>query len=92
MFSLVEKVVLFMALLRIFSGSIEIAAAFLMLKFNEIEKAFIINSSLAFVGPLILLSTTAIGVIGMSAKLSFGKFFWIFAGVALIIYGVKKGY
>lgn len=91
MFSSLEKAVLFIALLRIFSGSIEVFAALLMIKFNDIEKAFIINSSLAFVGPLILLLTTAIGVIGMSSKLSFSKFMWIFLGVTLIIYGVKKG-
>lgn len=91
MFSLLEKAVLSIALLRIFSGSIEIFAAFLMIKFNEIEKTLIINSSLAFVGPLILLLTTAIGIIGMSTKISFSKFLWIFLGVALIIYGVKKG-
>lgn len=91
MFTILGKAVLFMAILRILSGSIEIFAALLMMKYNDIEKAFIINSSLAFVGPLILLFTTAIGVAGMSSKLSFGKFFWIFLGVALIIYGVKKG-
>lgn len=91
MFSLIEKAVFFMALLRILSGSIEVLAALVMLRFNDIEKSFIINSSLAFIGPLILLTTTAIGVVGMSSKLSFGKVFWIFLGVALIIYGVKKG-
>lgn len=91
MFTAWEKAVLFMALLRLISGSIEVLAALFMLKINEIEKAFIINSSLAFVGPLVLLLTTAIGVVGMSSKLSFGKFFWIFLGVSLIIFGVKKG-
>jgi len=90
MFALLEAAVIGMALLRLLSGSIEIAAAFLMIKFNDVEKALIINSSLAFIGPIILLITTTIGIIGMSYKISFGKFFWIFLGVALIIYGVKK--
>ncbi|RKQ14556.1 DUF2619 domain-containing protein [Oceanobacillus bengalensis] len=87
---MLEKAIIAMALLRILSGSIEIFAAFLMLKFNEIEKALIINSSLAFVGPLILIITTTIGLAGMAEKVSFGKFFWIFLGVSLIIYGIKK--
>lgn len=91
MFALFETAVLFMALFRILSGSIEIFAALLMLKFNEVEKALIINSSLAFVGPLILLTTTAIGIAGMSSKISISKFFWIFLGATLIIYGIKKG-
>lgn len=90
MFMLIGKTVLIMALFRILSGSIEIFAAFLMLKINEVDKALIINSSLAFVGPLILIITTSIGLVGMAEKVSFGKFFWIFLGVALIIYGVKK--
>lgn len=90
MFALLEKAVIGMALLRLLSGSIEILAALLMIKFNEVEKALMINSSLAFIGPLVLLLTTAIGIIGMSYKISFGKFFLIFLGVALIIYGVKK--
>lgn len=90
MFILLEKAIIGMALLRLLSGSIEIFAALLMIKVNEVEKALIINSSLAFIGPLILILTTAIGIVGMSYKISFGKFFWIFLGVALIIYGVKK--
>lgn len=90
MFIFIGKTVLIMALFRILSGSIEIFAAFLMLKINEVDKALIINSSLAFVGPLILIITTSIGLVGMAEKVSFGKFFWIFLGVALIIYGVKK--
>ncbi|WP_164219149.1 YqhV family protein [Virgibacillus sp. YIM 98842] len=90
MFTLLEKAVIWMALLRLISGSIEVFAAYLMVKFNEVDKAVIINSSLAFVGPLILIFTTTIGVIGMSDKLSFGKFFWILLGILLIIYGVKK--
>ncbi|MFD1608912.1 YqhV family protein [Oceanobacillus luteolus] len=89
MFALFETAILFMALFRILSGSIEIFAALLMLKFNEVEKALIINSSLAFVGPLILLTT--IGIAGMSSKISISKFFWIFLGATLIIYGIKKG-
>lgn len=90
MFILLEKAIIGMALLRLLSGSIEIFAALLMIKVNEVEKALIINSSLAFIGPLILILTTAIGIVGMSYKISVGKFFWIFLGVALIIYGVKK--
>ncbi|GFZ85510.1 hypothetical protein GCM10010978_26970 [Compostibacillus humi] len=51
MFSLIEKAVLWMAFFRVISGSIEIFAAYLMVKFNQIDKALIITSSLAFIGP-----------------------------------------
>jgi len=90
MFHLLEKAIIGMALLRIFSGSIEIAAAYLMIRYNEIEKALMINSSLAFVGPIILIVTTAIGVYGIAERMSLGKLIWIFVGVCFILYGLKS--
>ena len=47
-----EKAIVGMALLRMLSGSIEIFVAILFLKFNNIEKALILNSTLALVGPI----------------------------------------
>lgn len=90
MFNLLEKAVLAMALFRILSGSIEIFAALLMIKFNEIEKALVINSSLSIIGPFILIVTTTIGVVGIADKVAFGKFIWIIIGVLFILYGVKS--
>jgi hypothetical protein len=90
MFTSIEKVVMVMAVLRIFSGSVELIAALLMLKFNNIEKALIVNSSLVLVGPTILILTTAIGLSGLAENISFFKIFLIFLGIALILYGVKS--
>lgn len=90
MFQLFEKAILGMAFLRLISGSIEIMAAFMFLKYNEVEKALMLNSSLALVGPVILITTTAIGLFGIAEKISFTKLFWVLAGVACIIYGVKS--
>ena len=91
MFTFIEKAVMGMALLRILSGGIEIFAAFLMLRFNDIEKALILNSSLALVGPIILIATTSIGLLGLSDRISFQAIFWVFLGVGCILYGVKSG-
>ncbi|MDY0408008.1 YqhV family protein [Virgibacillus soli] len=90
MFAILERAIIGMALLRLLSGTIEIFAAYLMIRFNEVEKALIINSSLAIVGPLILIFTTAIGLYGIAGKVSFGKFIWIVIGVGCIIYGIKS--
>lgn len=90
MFHLFEKAVLGMAVLRLLSGSIEILAAMLMIKFNQVEKALVINSSLALVGPMILIATTTIGLIGITDKISFTKIMWILLGVACILIGVKS--
>lgn len=87
---MIEKTVLGMAVLRMISGSIEVTAAILMLKLNTVERALLINSSLALVGPLILLSTTAIGLSGLADKLSPGKFLWVMAGVTCLFIGILK--
>ncbi|MEH7118681.1 YqhV family protein [Neobacillus vireti] len=90
MFIILEKAVLGMAFLRLLSGSIEIFAAILMLRFNSVEKALMINSSLALVGPIILILTTTIGLVGIVGDISVMKFVWILLGVAFILIGVKS--
>jgi len=90
MWQILERAVLGMALLRILSGSIEIFAALLMLKAKQIEKALVINSSLALVGPFVLIATTTIGLVGIADKISFTKILWILLGVAFILIGIKS--
>ena len=78
----IEKALLFIIILRLLSGSIEITAAAIMFKFNDLEKAFYINTLLALVGPVILIVTTGIALLGLAEKISiirmvclFGEFF-----------------
>lgn len=85
-----EKAIMGMAALRVFSGSLEIIAALLILKVNQVEKALLINSGLAIVGPVILITTTAIGLLGMSDRVSFAKIAWILVGISCILIGVRK--
>jgi len=90
MWETINKVVLGMASLRLFSGSVEICAALLMLRYNQIEKALMVNSGLALVGPFILLATTTIGLVGLADKLSFSKMLWVLLGVSFIFIGILK--
>ncbi|MBS4176122.1 YqhV family protein [Lederbergia citrea] len=90
MITFLEKAVIGMAFLRLLSGSVELFAAFLMIRFNDIEKALVINSSLALIGPIILIITTAIGLLGMADRIQFGKIIWVFLGVGFILYGLKS--
>ncbi|MDR6549344.1 YqhV family protein [Paenibacillus qinlingensis] len=85
-----NKIVLTMASLRMMSGTIEIIAAILMLRLATIEKALLVNSALALVGPLVLLTTTTIGLVGIAEKLSYGKMLWIIAGVSCLFIGIIK--
>ncbi|NQX58886.1 YqhV family protein [Paenibacillus qinlingensis] len=87
---MMNKIVLTMASLRLMSGSIEIIAAILMLRLATIEKALLVNSALALVGPLVLLTTTTIGLVGVADKLSYGKMLWIIAGVSCLFIGIIK--
>jgi hypothetical protein len=87
---MLNKFVATMATIRILSGSLEVIAALVMLRFNQVEKALLINSGLAVVGPFVLLTTTTIGLLGIAEKLSFGKMLWVLAGVSCIFFGVLK--
>ncbi|RJQ28607.1 MAG: DUF2619 domain-containing protein [Peptococcaceae bacterium] len=86
---MIDKIVAGMAGVRILSAAIEFTAAMLMLKFNRVETAFKINSVLALVGPVVLLTVTALGLIGLMGKVSPAGMFVILAGVALIFVGIN---
>ncbi|WP_408637844.1 YqhV family protein [Paenibacillus tianjinensis] len=85
-----DKYVSWMAVLRLLSGSVEITAALIMLKLNQVDKALAVNSGLALVGPTILILTTAVGLTGMAQELSWGKLGWIGCGVAFLLIGILK--
>lgn len=87
---MLEKAIIGMASLRLMSGSLEIIAALLIIKFNQVEKALVINSGLALVGPLVLLLTTSIGLVGMADRISLWKITWIFTGVLCIYIGARQ--
>ncbi|MBW4081819.1 YqhV family protein [Paenibacillus sp. S150] len=85
-----DKYVSWMAGLRLLSGSVEIMAALIMLKLNQVDKALAVNSGLALVGPTILILTTAVGLTGMAQDLSWGRLGWIGCGVAFLLIGILK--
>lgn len=84
------KIVLGMGILRIISGLIELSAAFLMFYFNRVETAFKINACLAVIGPIIMISVTSLGLVGLAGKVNFKQMVVIFTGVSLIFVGLNK--
>lgn len=90
MWYIFEKAVFAMATLRILAGFIEMTAGFFMLRFNDLEKAMVINASLALIGPIVLVTTMTIGVLGLVDRISFSRITWIVAGIACILIGVKS--
>ncbi len=86
----IEKALLFIIALRLLSGSIEITAAAIMFKLNDLEKAFYINTLLALVGPIILIVTTGIALLGLAEKISLARIICLFCGIFLILFSLKS--
>lgn len=90
MFLIKDKYVMGMSMMRLLSGTIEIIAALLMIKFDTVEKAFKINAGLALVGPTVLIIVTTIGLAGLAGKMPISKMAMIIAGVGLIFLSLRK--
>ena len=90
MVSFIEKALLIIIILRLISGSIELTAAALMFKFNDLEKAFYINTMLALVGPVVLIVTTGLALLGLAEKISMTRIICLFAGISLILFSLKS--
>ena len=86
---MIDKVVYGMAGLRLLSGAIELTAAILMLKFGRVEAAFKINALLALIGPMILLTVTGLGLVGLVGRISPAGMLLVLSGVALIFLGIN---
>lgn len=84
-----DKALLSIILIRLISGSVELTAASLMYKFNDLERALYINSLLALVGPVILITTTGIGLHGLAEKMSLARIICLFGGVFLILISLR---
>ena len=87
---IIEKALIVIVALRLISGSIELTAATLMIKFNDLEKAFYINTLLALVGPVILIVTTAVALLGLAEKVSMTRIICLFGGIFLILYSLNS--
>lgn len=90
MFYMFDKIVFLMAFCRFLSSTIELSAALLMLRFNSVETAFKINATLALVGPMVMLTVTSLGLVGLAGKISPSGMVFVLMGVGLIFYGVNK--
>lgn len=85
-----DKFVFGMAGVRLLSGMMEFFAALLMLKLNRVDQAMKVNAVLAFIGPMVMLTATAIGLAGLAGKVSPVKMAIIASGVVLIFIGVTS--
>jgi len=78
-----------MALLRVLSGTLELTAAYLMLRWGRVEAAMRINGLLGMVGPAVLVLVSLLGLAGLSAHLPWPRLGLIACGVLLILLGTR---
>jgi len=79
-----------MAAVRMLSSAIELCAALLMLRLARLEAAVQINAGLGLVGPLVLVTTTLLGIAGLAGKVPWTRIGLIAAGVLLIVVGARR--
>ncbi|MEW6047279.1 MAG: DUF2619 domain-containing protein [Bacillota bacterium] len=82
-----ERIVSGMALLRLLSAAVEITAAVLMARSGRVADAVRINGVLGIIGPLVLASVTALGLVGLAGagRLSPTRMGTLGLAVALIL-------
>ena len=81
------QVVRNMALLRMIAGSLEIAAAILMIRLGKVGTALRINAFLGLVGPLILTTVCLLGLARLASQVSPVRLGMLGLGVVLILLG-----
>jgi hypothetical protein len=85
-----DNAVLVMAVLRVFTGVMEICAAILMLRINRVEHALRINGVLAIIGPTLLLVGIMVGIAGLSDRIPLLRLALIYLGAFLIFWGARS--
>lgn len=80
-----SRLVLTMACMRVIAGSLEVAAALLMLRFGRVEAAFRINAWLGIIGPTIFLIVSSLGLAGMVGQVPPLKAVLLLGAVILIL-------
>ena len=85
----INNILLAMIFIRLLSSFIELTAAFFMFYYKDIEIAIRLNALLGFVGPIVLITVTFLGLTEISSQLSTVKILMICCGVALIILGTR---
>jgi len=85
-----DKYVFAMAVVRFVSALLEFTAAMLFLRLNDIRWALRINAAMGLIGPLVFITVSMLGIIGVAGKISGGKLVLIIAGVILVLLGTIK--
>lgn len=78
-----------MAVLRILSGVLEIAAALVFIKLGKVETALRINALLGIIGPLVFVLVSVFGIVAVAVKLPPLKIVLLTLGTILVLVGTR---
>lgn len=78
-----------MAVLRIVSGVLEIAAALIFVKLGKVETALRINALLGIIGPLVFVLVSVLGIVAVAVKLPPQKIVLLTLGTILVLVGTR---
>lgn len=79
-----------MAFLRLISGSLELLAAILMVRYRSVETALRINGVLGLLGPMILVLVNLLGITGLATKILPHRLALVVMGVLCILLGTRS--
>src|SRR5690606_31207707 len=79
-----------MAVVRMISSAIELAAALLMLRLGRLDAAVQTNAALGMAGPLVLVTVTLVGVAGLAGKRPVARPALLGPGVVLVILSARR--
>lgn len=79
-----------MATIRMISGLLEIAVAFIFLKLGRVDSALRMNAFLGLIGPLVFIVVSALGIAAIAVRLPWYKVFLISLGMVLVLIGTKS--
>lgn len=85
-----DKLIWGIRLMRIFSALVEVSAALLLLRMNEVGSMLRLNSVLGMVGPLIFIAVSALGLADSLGKVQPQKLALIFLGILLVLWGTRS--
>ena len=79
-----------MATIRMISGLLEIAVAFIFLKIGRVDSALRMNAFLGLVGPLVFIAVSVLGIAVIAVRMPWYKVFLISLGMVLVLVGTKS--
>lgn len=79
-----------MATIRMISGILEVAVAFIFLKIGRVDSALRMNAFLGLIGPLVFIVVSVLGIAAIAVRLPWYKVVLISFGMILVLIGTKS--